>query len=134
MKASRLSTIAILFSGSLLLSATAFAANMNKKTLHLYDKATVQGTQLSPGDYKVEWSGSGPNVELNILQGKDTLVSVPARIVAENTSNSQDGYVLKPAKTGGQAIEEIFFSGTKYDLEIDPSSNGSSRSNHSATD
>jgi hypothetical protein len=133
MKGSRLSTIAILFAGSLLLSTTTLAGNINKKTLHLYEKAKVLGTLLNPGDYKVEWSGSGPNIQLNILQGRDTVATVPARVVTENTSNPQDGYILQPSKSGGQSIEEIFFSGTKYDLKIQPAGNASSGSSHSGT-
>ena len=120
MKASRLSTISILFAGSLLLCATAFAAKTSKKTMHLYEKAKLEGKVLNPGDYQVEWSGTGPNVELNIIQGRDTLATVPARVVAENTANENDGYVLEPAKNGGSLIEEIFFSGAKYELRIQP--------------
>lgn len=118
MKPSKLATKSMLFAGSLLLCATAFAAKPNKKTLHLYEKADLEGKVLNPGDYKVEWSGSGPDVELNIVQGRDTLATVPVRVVAENTSHEHDGYVLRPAKNGGKSIEEIFFSGAKYDLKI----------------
>lgn len=125
MKASRLSTISRLFVGLLLLCATALAAKPNKKTLHLYDKADLEGKVLNPGDYNVEWSGSGPNVELNIVQGRDTLATVPARIVVEDTSHKHDGYVLRPAKNGGQSIEELFFSGAKYDLKIRPAGKSS---------
>ena len=82
MKASRLSTIPRLFAASLLLCATAFAVKTNKKALHLYEKAKIEATLLPPGDYKVEWSGSGPNVELNIVQGRDTLATVAAQVVA----------------------------------------------------
>ena len=123
MKASRLALI--LFAGSLLVAATTLAGNTTKKTMHLYEKAKVYGTLLTPGDYKVEWSGTGPNVELSILQGKDTVATVPARIVAEHTRNEQDGYILAPAKNGGQSIQEIFFGGTKYDLEIQPATKSS---------
>lgn len=115
----------LLFAGSLLLPLAAFAANANKKTMHLYEKAKIEGKLLNPGDYKVEWSGPGPNVELSIVQGRDTLATVPAKIVAENTPNDQDGYVLQPAKSGGQAINEIFFHGMRYDLQVQPSAKSS---------
>ena len=89
--------------------------------MHLNENAKVKSTLLTPGDYKVEWTGSGPNVQLSIVQGKDTVATVSAQVVAESTSHDQTGYILQPAKTGGQSIEEIFFSGTKYDLKIKPS-------------
>ena len=125
MKASRLSTISILLAGSLLLCAAAFAAKTNKKAMHLYERAKLEGRVLNPGDYKVEWSGTGPTVELNIVQGGDTLVTVPARVVAENTSHEHDGYVLEPGKNGGNSIDQIFFSGAKYELKIQPASKAS---------
>lgn len=110
--------VAILFASSLLLSAAALAAKTNKKDLHLYENAKIKGTMLHPGDYKVEWDGSGPNVRLSIVQDGATVATVPAHVVTENTAHNYDGYVLQSAKNGGQAIEEIFFSGKKYDLKI----------------
>lgn len=116
---------AMLFAGSLLLSTAALAAKNKKKDIHLYEDATVKGTLLHPGDYKVEWSGPGPNVSLSIIQDGTTVATVPARVVAENTAHDHDGYVLQNAKNGNKSIEEIFFSGKKYDLRIKPSGKAS---------
>jgi hypothetical protein len=117
MKVSRLS-VAVL-GGSLLLAASAVAGNTIKKSFHVYENITVAGTQLTPGDYKVEWSGPGPDVKVSILKGKQTLTTVPARIESENTANTQAGYALMPGKDGSQAVAQIFFAGDKYDLKID---------------
>ena len=117
--------VAILFAGSLLLSTAALAAKTNKKTIHLYENAKLKGTVLHPGDYKVEWNGAGPNVSLDIVHDGATVATVPARIVSENTAHDHDGYVLQNAKNGGKSIEEIFFSGKKYDLKINPSAEAS---------
>src|ERR1700744_4324726 len=117
MKVSRLSTIAL--GGSLLLAVSVFAGNTIKKSLHVYENATVEGTQLAPGDYKVEWSGSGPEVKLSILKGNETVVTVPAHVATEAAPNSQGGYALKPGKDGSQSISEIFFSGEKFELKLD---------------
>jgi hypothetical protein len=102
---------------SLLLAASALAAGASKGTLHLYDSVTVQGKQLAPGDYKVEWNGEGPNVQLNIDQGKQTVVSVPARVTPVNEKNPSDGYASKN-KGGENVLSEIFFQGKTYELEI----------------
>lgn len=116
MKVSRLSSIAL--GGSLLLAASAMAGNTIKKSMHLYESATIEGTQLTPGDYKVEWTGSGPDVQLTILKGKETVATVPAHVESETLPNSQAGYALKPGKDGGQNIAEIFFAGEKFQLKI----------------
>ena len=122
MKMSRVSSL--LLGSSLLFAVSVFAGNTIKKSLHLNESVTIEGAKLMPGDYKVEWSGSGPDVKLNILKGKETVATVPARIVPESTSNNQDGYALHTGADGSQSISEVFFSGEKYDLEIGQASNG----------
>jgi hypothetical protein len=129
MKVSRLSTIAL--GGSLLLAASAMAGNGNttKKSIHLYENATIEGTPLTPGDYKVEWSGPGPDVQLTILKGKQTVATVPAHVEAEAVPNSQAGYGLKPGKDGNQTIAEIFFAGERFQLKINDGSSASNSQN-----
>ena len=117
--------VAMLFAGSLLLSTAVLAAKTNKKDMHIYENAKLQGTTLQPGDYKVEWNGPGPNVQVSIVQDGATVATVPARVVTETTAHDHDGYVLHSAKNGSKAIQEIFFSGKKYDLKINPAANSS---------
>jgi hypothetical protein len=115
MKVTKLFTL--LAGSSLLFSASVFAAN-GKKTLHFDTAVTVEGKSLAPGDYKFEWSGTGPNVKVNILKGKETVASVSARVVSLPVSNKQDGYSAAAAKDGSHSLTTLFFSGDKYDLQI----------------
>jgi hypothetical protein len=121
MKLSRVSSL--LLGSSLLFAVSVFAGNTIKKSLHLDQSVTIEGTKLAPGDYKVEWSGSGPDVKLSILKGKETVATVPARIVPESVSNNQDGYAVTPGTDGGQSLSSVFFTGEKFDLEIGQASN-----------
>jgi hypothetical protein len=107
----------------LLLSGSAFAGNSNKKTLHLYESVTLEGQQLPPGDYRFQWSGTGPDVKVDILKGKETVASVSARIVAVPVSNKVDGYSATAGPDGSHSLKTIFFSGDKYDLEMSDTSN-----------
>jgi hypothetical protein len=135
MKASRLSSI--LFVSTLFCSLPTFAGNTIKKSVHFDEAVTVQGVQLNPGDYKFEWSGPGPDVQLNILHNGGTVTTVPAHMVQESASHNQTGYALKPGPDGGQTLSDVFFSGEKYDLQIgqnngsggsgNPSGSGSSQ-------
>src|SRR5260370_38338060 len=79
MKASKISK-GLLLGLALLLATSVFAAN--KGSLQVSDPVTVNGKQIDAGEYTVKWDGNGPNVELNILRGKNVLATVPARIVA----------------------------------------------------
>ena len=117
MKSSR--KIVGLVGASLLLAVSVMAGTENKGTLRLYDNVSVQGKQLSPGTYKVEWNGQGPEVQLNILDGKNTVATVPARVVPVTTKYDQDGYTADN-ENGSRTLKELFFHGKSYQLEIEP--------------
>src|ERR1700683_332428 len=116
MKVSRFFTL--LMGGSLLLSASVFAGNGNKKSLHLDENVSVGGKILPPGDYKFEWSGTGADVKVDVRKGKETVASVSAHVVAVNIPNRQDGYSSAAGKDGTKSLTTLFFSGDKFDLQI----------------
>lgn len=116
MKVTKLVTL--LAGTSLLFSVSAFAGNGGKKSLHFDSNVTVEGKPLPAGDYKLEWSGTGPDVKVNILKGKETVASVSARVVSVPAPNKQDGYSATAAKDGSRSVTTLFFSGDKYDLQI----------------
>ena len=76
MKFATVTKLAVL-SLALMLASSAFAAS--KATLHVNNTLNVNGTNLKPGDYKLQWEGSGPDVEVSILQGKNVVASTPIR-------------------------------------------------------
>ena len=87
MKASKISK-GLLLGLALLLATSVFAAN--KGSLQVSDPVTVNGKQIAAGDYTVKWDGNGPNVELNILRGKNVVATVPARMVDLDRAPSRD--------------------------------------------
>lgn len=121
MKLSRLS--AAFLGGSLLVSASVFAATTNKKSIHLYETITIGGKQLPAGDYKIEWTDSGSSAQVNILKGKDVVATLAAKVVSVDSSNKQDGYETSSAQDGSKTLKQIFFSGKNYDLEIQQAEN-----------
>lgn len=107
-----------LVGAAMLLATSAMAAGTSKGTLRLFDSVDVQGKQLPPGDYKVEWNGDGPNVEVSITNGKKTVASVPAQVVTITPKSQNDGYAAKKSDDGKNALTEIFFSGKSYELRL----------------
>ena len=101
---------------ALLLATSAFAAN--KGSLQVSDPVTVSGRQLAPGAYTVEWEGNGPNVELNILQGKKVVATMPARLIDLNRSADGDSAVVRKNDDGSRTLAEIRFAGKKYALAL----------------
>jgi hypothetical protein len=68
---------------SLMFSSAALAGDPNKGKLHLQNKTIVDGKPLNPGYYSVEWTGTGPTVQVTLLQGKQTVATFPAHITVE---------------------------------------------------
>lgn len=122
--------------GSLLLATGAFAAPASKGTLKLFEPVSVQGKQLAPGKYTVEWNGEGPNVQLNIADGKNAVTAVPARIVPVSPKNQSSGYSSEKQQDGRSELTNVFFEGKAYQLQIggeaasqggQPTANGSNQ-------
>jgi hypothetical protein len=116
MKVSKISK-GVLLGLALLLATSVFAAN--KGSLQVNDPVTVNGKQIAPGDYTVKWEGNGPNVELNILRGKNVVATVPARMVDLDRVASRDSSVTTLNAEGHKSLNEIRFSGKKYAMAID---------------
>ena len=115
MKVSKISK-GLLLGLALLLATSGFAAN--KGNLQVNDPVTVNGKQLGTGEYTVKWDGAGPNVELNILKGKNVVATVPARMLELEQSPNRDSVVTNTSSDGRKALSEIRFSGKKYALAV----------------
>jgi hypothetical protein len=102
---------------ALLLATSALAAN--KGTLSVQEPVMVNGTKLAAGDYKVQWDGQGPSVELNITQGKKVIAKVPARIVNLEQASPSDAAVVKNNGDGLRSLSEVRLSGKKFALAVD---------------
>ena len=115
MKSSKISK-GLLLGLALLLATSTFAAN--KGSLVVSDPVTVSGKSLAAGEYTVKWDGNGPNVELNILRGKNVVATIPARLIDLDRSASGNTSVVKRNDDGSKSLSEIRFAGKKYALAL----------------
>jgi hypothetical protein len=107
---------------ALLLASSAFAGT--KANLQLSNPVTLNGTTLKAGDYKVQWEGSGPNVEVSILKGKNVVAKVPAHVVELQTAAASDAAVTKKNDNGPNTLAGLRFEGKKIALELGEASDG----------
>jgi hypothetical protein len=107
---------------ALLLASSAFAAT--KASLTLQNPTTINGTKLKAGEYRLEWDGSGPNVEVSITQGKKVLAKVPAKVVDLNSPAHDNAAVVKHNDDGTSTLAGARFEGKKFALELGDSSEG----------
>jgi hypothetical protein len=107
---------------ALLLASSAFAGT--KLSLLLNNPVTVNGTTLKPGDYKVQWEGTGPNVELSFLQGKNVVAKTPAHVVELQTPSPQDVALTIKNDSGPNSLAGLRFRGRKFELDLGEASDG----------
>jgi hypothetical protein len=101
---------------ALLLATSAFAAN--KGSLQIQEPTSANGTKLAPGDYKIEWDGNGPSVELSIMQGKKVIAKVPAHVVDLSRPSQNDAAVVKNNEDGTKTLSEVRLSGKKFAFAV----------------
>lgn len=116
MKMSRISVL--VFGTALLFSSAVLAGETNKGTLKLDDKVVVDGKPLDPGNYRVEWDGSGPAVQVKLLQGKQTVATLPAHLVEQANANSQNAYSTTREPDGSRSLTTIYVSGKRFALQL----------------
>jgi hypothetical protein len=45
----------------------------------------VNGTQIPPGSYRVQWEGTGLSVKVSIIRGKETIATASATVIQEKS-------------------------------------------------
>ena len=98
----------------LMLPLSALAASKNSSNVQIPDKVVVNGKQIQPGTYKVEWNGTGPNVEVSILQGHKTVAQAPARIV--DKTYEEQAIVTHQNNSGANVLDQIQLKNKELDL------------------
>jgi hypothetical protein len=112
----RLGFAGVLAGIAMLFATTALAAE--KGSMKLYDPTLVNGIQLSPGDYHLQWEGTGNNVQVQILQGKKVVATTAAALVQLKAPASQNMTSARSAGNNAKALTEVEFRGKSYALAI----------------
>ncbi len=104
---------------ALLLASSAFAAT--KAELVLQSPTSVNGTKLKAGEYKLLWDGTGPNVEVSIMQGKSVVAKVPAKVVDLKAASQNNAALVKNNDDGTSTLAGARFEGKKFALDLSDS-------------
>lgn len=81
----------------------------------------IGGTRLKPGNYKVEWQGTGPMVPVSFQQNGKTVVTVPGTLKTSDDQVKRDAIVTGATGEGTSALKEIDFRHLKQALVFDQS-------------
>src|SRR5271169_6855747 len=97
---------------ALLFPLGALARNKNQHSVEIPDSVQVGGAQLKPGNYKVEWQGTGPEVQVNFVRDGKTVATVPGTLNANDKRVVQDAIVTDTA-SNTNTLKEIDFGRDK---------------------
>ena len=70
------------------------------------------------------WDGSGPDVEVSIMQGKTVLAKMTGKVVDLNSPASNNAAVVKRNDDGSTALAGARFEGKKFAIELGDSGDG----------
>jgi hypothetical protein len=115
MKFSKISN-GLLLGMTLLVTTAASAAT--KGSLKLEEPVSVNGMHLAKGEYQVTWQGTGPNVQLSVIQSQKIVATVPARLVRLSRPGLSQGYETRKDEDETTLQTAIYFADRKYEMEI----------------
>ena len=98
------------------LALGAFAKDQNQGKFTLTDTVQLGSTQLKAGDYKAAWEGTGADVQVKILKGKEVVATVPGKL--QDQKSGQDSVSLGN-NNGTKTLVGIDFGGLHKSLVFD---------------
>ena len=116
----------LVLAGAVLLATSAFAAN--KGSVQFMHPTQVAGKQLAAGSYKIQWDGSGDQVQLSILQGKKEVASTSARVVQLQSPSPNDNALITVGPDGTRSLSQIRLRGKNFVLDLGGEGSGAGSS------
>ena len=95
----------------------AYAARNNAHSIDISQVIQIGGTTLKPGNYKLEWQGSGSAVQVSFQQNGKTLVTVSGTLKTNDDQVTQDATVTEGTSSGTLTLKEIRLNA---DLQLRP--------------
>ena len=101
---------------------SAYAARNSAHSVEIFDAVQIGGTKLKPGNYKVEWQGTGPAVQVSFQQNGKTVLTAPGTLKTNDDQVIQDAIVTEATGAGTSTLKEIDFGHQREALvfEQDP--------------
>jgi hypothetical protein len=106
---------------ALLSSVSALARDKNQHSVEIPYSVQVGGAQLKPGDYQVEWQGTGPEIQVNFVRDGKTVATVPGTLKTNDAQVAQDDVVIDKTSDNTQTLKEIDFGRNKESLVFEQS-------------
>jgi hypothetical protein len=92
---------------------SAFARDKNQHSVDIPQTVQVGGKQLEPGNYKVRWEGTGPDVQVTFLSHGKAVATVPGTLKTNDSQVTEDAI---QTDSTSKTLNEIDFGRDKEAL------------------
>ncbi len=104
--------VLVVLTALVMLAALAVAAETGGN-LMLRDTVQLNGKQLTPGEYKVQWEGTGPSVQVTVTLRKKTVMKTTGTIKELDKAADNDSIMYRGADGKTKEVTQISFAGKK---------------------
>jgi len=101
---------------AVLFAASAFA--VNKASFDLQHPTKIAGQELAAGSYKVQWEGTGNEVQLTILRGSKQVATTTAHVVDIKVKSPDTSALVNVNPDGSRSLSQIRFRGKTFALDL----------------
>jgi hypothetical protein len=108
--------MAVLASGLSLNSFAKDKKDKNETRVTLSDSVQVGTTELKPGDYTLRWEGNGPDVQVKVLQGRNLVATVPAKLEQGTSGRNAPDAITIGSVSNVKTLDQVDFAGGKRSL------------------
>lgn len=95
---------------TLALSVGAFAKDNHSGNFTVFETVRVGSTELEPGHYKAEWTGSASDVKIDILQNGKTVATTQGTLKNLDQPSPYDAVTTKTLQDNTKVVDEIDFN------------------------
>jgi hypothetical protein len=110
------------FAVFMLVLTVAVGAFAGDKSLTFSSSTSLNGQKIAPGEYKVKYSVTGSNADVQILQNKKQVATASGQVVESPIVASRDRVVLQNNGDGTSKLVEIQFANQKTAIRFNTDS------------
>ena len=107
---------------AIFLVATISGFAKESRTVKVIHSASVGGTVIAPGEYKLQWKSHGSDATVTLMKGKKVVTTAPAQVVDRDAEYDRSAVVYETGSDGSRSIIEMRFADSKRVLVFGGSS------------
>jgi hypothetical protein len=107
---------------AILLVASVAGFAKDSRSINVAHPATVGGTTIAPGQYKMRWDSKNADPEVTLLKGRKVVAKAHGQWVDRKVDYNQNSVLYDTESGGSRSILEMRFAGSSKVLVLDNSS------------